>query len=366
MKVLFQTRSTLFTMPGGDTTQVLKTKEFLEKLGVKVDISLEAEPDLTHYNLVHVFNLMEPQEIYLQVMNAARQKVPVVLSTIYGLYTEFEMKARGGVLGFLNNLIGAQSAEYLKRFIKIILRRKFDKSSRVFITGGYRRLQKKLCNNVSVYLPNSQSEMERVIYDMGLKSPKYIVVPNSVDVEMFNKAQSSDEFEKYKGCVLCAAKIDGRKNQLNLIRAMKDLPYTLVLAGKASKNSMYYLKKCLKEADSNKVVFLGQIAHDKLPALYKQAKVHALISWMETPGLVSLEAAYSGCNIVATKKGDTEDYFGNYATYCEPDDIHSIRNAIETSYNREYDEGFRDKIKASYNWAETAKKTLEGYNIILK
>ena len=96
MKVLFQSRKTLYSAPGGDTTQLLKTKEYLEKLGVEVDISLELEPDLTGYDLVHVFNLMRPQELYLQVRNAKRQHKKVALSTIYGPYAEYEKKARGG------------------------------------------------------------------------------------------------------------------------------------------------------------------------------------------------------------------------------------------------------------------------------
>lgn len=70
MKILFQSRKTLFTAPGGDTTQILKTKEYLEKAGCIVDITLELEPDLSGYDIVHVFNLMRPQELYLQVRNA--------------------------------------------------------------------------------------------------------------------------------------------------------------------------------------------------------------------------------------------------------------------------------------------------------
>ena len=40
MNVLFQSRKTLYSVPGGDTTQIMKTKEYLEKLGLKVDVSL--------------------------------------------------------------------------------------------------------------------------------------------------------------------------------------------------------------------------------------------------------------------------------------------------------------------------------------
>lgn len=59
MKVLFQTRTNLYSSPGGDLIQIQKTKQFLEKLGVIVDISLEFEPDLSEYDIVHIFNLMD-------------------------------------------------------------------------------------------------------------------------------------------------------------------------------------------------------------------------------------------------------------------------------------------------------------------
>ena len=73
MKVLFQSRTNLFEAPGGDMVQMLKTKEYLEKVGIQIDISLDFEPDLSGYDLVHLFNLMEPQDIYRQMLNAKKQ-----------------------------------------------------------------------------------------------------------------------------------------------------------------------------------------------------------------------------------------------------------------------------------------------------
>ena len=108
MKVLFQTRTNLYDAPGGDLVQINNTKLFLEKQGIIVDISLDFNPDLTGYDVVHLFNLMDPQDIYLQMLNAKRQNKKIVLSTIYGLYTEFERKARGGIFQkiakYLSNL----------------------------------------------------------------------------------------------------------------------------------------------------------------------------------------------------------------------------------------------------------------------
>ena len=79
MKVLIQSRKNFYTLRGGDTVQLLKTKEELEKLGVDVDISLEYEPDLTGYDIVHLSNVTRVQETYLQVKNAKKQNKPILL-----------------------------------------------------------------------------------------------------------------------------------------------------------------------------------------------------------------------------------------------------------------------------------------------
>lgn len=362
MRVLFQSRETLYSAPGGDTTQILKTKEYLEKLGVSVDISLELTPDVSQYDIVHVFNLMRPQEIYLQVNNAKKQGKKVAISTIYGPYEEFEKKARPGLMHFVNQVLSITQIEYLKVLARAIFNREINKGTVKYLLTGHKRLQKKIVKMVDVFLPNSDSEMLRVAKDFNLSNYNYVSVANAVDLNVFDydKVEVSEDVKKYQDCVLCVARVEGRKNQLNVIKACKDLPYKLVFIGKVGRNANSYYLEC-KKFSSDNVTFLDAIPHDKLAQYYKVAKVHVLASWMETPGLSSLEAAAMKTNIVVTKKGDPEDYFGSYAYYCEPDDVDSIRKAIVKAYNSEFNEGLFNRVKENYTWEDTARQTLEGY-----
>jgi glycosyltransferase involved in cell wall biosynthesis len=370
MRVLFQSRRNLFNVPGGDTTQIEKTAEFLEKKGVKVDVSTEFEPELSDYDLVHIFNLMRGQETYLQVFNAKRRGTPVALSTIYGLYTEYEKKASTPVRRVIASIFSPYQVENLKIFARAVKNREIHRGVINVLRKGYYRTLKEICNNIDIFLPNSVSEMNRIIKDFKLEKEKieYIVVPNAVDKDLFKYEKTGVDKEiygKYKDCILCVSRIEGRKSQLNLVRAIKGLPYKLVLIGKPAPNHIKYFEKIKKEGGDN-VIFLGQISHEKLPQYYKVAKVHALISWMETPGLSSLEAAIMRCNIVITEKGDTRDYFGGFAYYCEPDNINSIRQAIVKAYNAPFKKDLEETIINNYTWEKTAEKTLEGYNKILR
>ncbi len=87
---------------------------------------------------------------------------------------------------------------------------------------------------------------------------------------------------------------------------------------------------------------------------------------METPGLSSLEAAAMDCNIVVTKKGDTYDYFEDYAYYCQPDDVNSIKTAIDVAYNSAVNPKLKEKVLNDYIWEKTAEETLKGYELVLK
>lgn len=366
MKILFQSRKTLFTGPGGDTIQILKTKEYLEKFGVKVDVSTELEPDVIDYDLIHIFNLMRPQETYLQVKNAKKQNKRVALSTIYGLYTEYERKARGGIIQRFSNILSPFQVEYLKVLTRAVKSNEVHRGTLNVVLKGYYKTLKEIIDMVDIFLPNSQSEMDRIKQDFDLTNPLYSTIPNAVDEQLFDYDGTyiNDDVKQYKNCILCVARIEGRKSQLNLVKALTGSPYQIVLIGKPAPNHVKYYDQIMKEA-SNNVVFLDYIPHRELPQYYKVAKVHALISWMETPGLSSLEAAVMKCNVVITKKGDTEAYFEDRAFYCEPNDIGSIRSAIEKAYSTPINENLRNKILDKFTWKITATKTLKAYETVL-
>jgi glycosyltransferase involved in cell wall biosynthesis len=366
MKVLMQSRTTLFTVPGGDTVQIVKTKEYLERLGLSVAISTELEPDVSGYDIVHLFNLDRPHEVYLQAMNAKRQGKKLALSASYFSYAGYEKTLRGGLSGLLAKVLGPHQLEYLKIAARAALNREMNKGTCSLLRHGYRTLQKKILAVTDILLTNSRSERQRVIADFPEAGGKeYIIVPNAVDVKLFSAVspQLPPEIEKYRDCVLCVARIEELKNQLNLVRAMKNLPWQLVLIGSTAPNHAAYFEKIRGEAGPDTHI-LGEIEHAQLAKYYRAARVHVLASWMETTGQSSLEAGATGCSLVITAKGDTREYVGKFAQYCEPDSVESVRAAILRAYEAP-PAGLQNHIFNNFTWENTAKRTLAGYKNIL-
>lgn len=367
MKILFQSRKTLFSVPGGDTIQVLKTAEHLRMFGCHVDITTDLEPDVSRYDLIHLFNLMRPQEIYIQALNAKKQKKKIALSTIYGPYSEYFKNEYENIIELLLGHLRPEYREYLKIIGRALLNGEVHKGTLAFLRKGLVAAQRQILHMSDILFPNSEGEFKRIIEsfpEAGRK--KYVIVPNAIDSRIFNptSVEITPEMEKFRNCILCVARLEGRKSQLKLVQAMKGLPWKLVLIGDPAKNHLAYLKKIKREMTQN-IHLIGQVDHSQLPKFYKVAKVHALVSWMETPGLSSLEAGAMGCNLVITDKGDTREYFENNAFYCDPKSIDSIRRAITEAYESPPNPVLRERIMKNFTWEKAAEKTLEGYKKIL-
>lgn len=370
MKVLIQSRKNFYTLRGGDTVQLLKTKEELEKLGVDVDISLEYEPDLTEYDIVHLSNVTRVQETYLQVRNAKKQNKPILLSTIFWPMNEFEKQGQVGIRKKINSLLGIDNQERVKAIARYLK----DTDSRDIATKnlwkiGYTKMQKYVVSNVDYYLPNSEMEMDELCKAFGVEKKNYSVIPNAIDsdiAKMQLDAPVPEEFKKYQDAIICVGRIEPRKNQLALVKALDQTGMKLVLVGAVSENQKGYFEEVKTVIDRNPdFYYIPRIENDKLYQLYKVCKVSTLPSWLDTPGLVSLEAASMGCNLAISSKGSTTEYFGKYAEYCLPDDINGIRKCVKAAYEKERTSELQKKIFDNYTWKIAAQKTLDAYQKIL-
>lgn len=354
INVLFISRPTLFSTPGGDTIQMELTKKFLEKkYSISVSILTEEESiNYKEFDLIHFFNIIRPNNILAHLKSG----LPYVISPIYVDYSEFDQKVRKGVFGKMASLVGKNKSEYLKTVARWIINGE-NPGSNYFIRKGYKKSIEKILSKCKVVLPNSESELQRLQEDYSF-SCKAIVVPNAVDVSLFTEVKNE------KKDVVCVARIEGRKNQLNLIKAIKQTDLNLTIIGKASPNHHDYYEACKKEAN-HQVEFIEHLTQNELVYFYKKAKIHAMVSWFETTGLSSLEAAACGCAIVISNKGDQMEYFEKDAFYADPADVDAIKDAILKAYNAPISLELQRKINAKYNWDQTAIKTMEAYKLAL-
>lgn len=289
MRVLLQGRPDLFTIIGGDSVQLPATVAGLTAAGVDASLSLDLHPHLNGFDLVHVFNLMRADEAVVQADNCRYQGRPVVVTPIYWSRAD-----------------GENDRALLRRW------------------PGEQRLRQKVLATAAAILVGARGEGAELERDFTLGVPWRAVhlgvqPPLHRDPEPFVRAHG------VRDSVLCVARIAPHKNQLGLIRALAGLPFPLVFIGQV--HDPAYYRECVRHADRN-ALFLGPVEEKMLWSAYAAARVHAMPSWRELPGLTSLEAAVSGCRVVSTCLGTAREYLGEDAWYCDPADPESIRAAV--------------------------------------
>jgi len=357
MKVAFISRSTLFSVPGGDTRQMEKTAEYLNKKSVDTDILLSnAAIDYSKYDLLHFFNITRPADIMKHIQLSG---TPFVVSPIFVEYGHINENNKGLLWQMISSFFSPNSLLYLKTIARWIFNGEKIISNR-YILHGHTNSIKWIAKRAACLLPNSENEMQR--FKAAFLDCPYHVVPNGVDTELAAKNIKPDE--EYKDAVICIGMFEPRKGQLSLIQALNNTKYKVFLHGKPPPNHQSYYQKCMDAAGDN-IHIRGRLDSDALYNIYANAKVHVLPSYFETTGLVSLEAAVMGCNIVVTDKGDQRNYFGDDAWYCEPGDPDSIKKAVDAAFNAPYNTTLRDRILKEYTWQRAAEETLKVYKQVL-
>ncbi|MEL7596859.1 MAG: glycosyltransferase, partial [Clostridiaceae bacterium] len=339
-----------------------------------VDISTELEPDVSKYDIVHLFNITRIHETWLQCNNALKYNKPVVLSTIHHSKKEihdYELKGLLGLPKLVKKIFsGENDIQLFKTGYYTIQSPKEIKAFLKQLQLGYIRQQIDVLKKSTILVPNSKMEMDKIQQEFDLQNLTYHIVPNGIEIDNNILCISEEDFVKkygFEDFVFCVGRIEPRKNQLNIIKALEKTNIPVIFAGSINKKHRKYYKEVMNKIDENKNMhYVGLLDRELLYSGYKASKVTVLASWFETTGLVGLEGGIMDSNVVITEKGYTKEYYKNNVWYCEPNSVLSIKEAVLKAYNAKrgkYD--LKNLALKFYTWEKAARETLKAYNIAI-
>ncbi|MEI3021943.1 MAG: glycosyltransferase family 4 protein [Prevotellaceae bacterium] len=176
-----------------------------------------------------------------------------------------------------------------------------------------------------LFLARSEFEALYIHKCLEVEKEKIKLVPLSIRTNILNELPKKENF------VLHVSRLASEnKNVQRLIQsAIKfDIPLKLAgfLNGKEEEKWLFDLIGSHKNIE-----YLGVLSDSELETWYKRAKVFALPSTNEGVGMVALEAAGYGCEIVLTNLGAPKEYFDGMARLVNPYSIDDIGYAMRTS-----------------------------------
>lgn len=356
MKVLFVISSHFKESQTGAGTQVRETILAVQKLGCEVGrlyvrfcptlFEDERGIELTHEQVAEIskeYNVAHLIHCSSQMAKAWRNvsKIPSVGSSIYW----------GGwervIMAFKTYPFSIDGLRTVYRFLRSMIPFCFD------------------LRGVDVLLPNSHAEGDRVrryarltphttIFPVnnGFIPPKY----NLDDLRRSNLVPDGDY-------IVVPGIIVNRKNQLGLIKAIRDLPYQVVFMGGYDKNGWFY-RQC-REWATERMRFIGYVQHDSEEywSVLRYARCAVLASDCETPGIAMIEASYAGARPVITKFGGTVEYYGFDAEYFNPCHKIEIQNAVVNGWRRGRLSYSEMQAYSRFSWNYCAKLTVRAYEI---
>jgi glycosyltransferase involved in cell wall biosynthesis len=188
------------------------------------------------------------------------------------------------------------------------------------------------------------------------------------DIESVRAADFTKRFG-LSDFILEVGRINSRKGQARLIRALKGAGLPLVFIGPLDSADGEGCREFLALAQENRewTHYLGPVYERRLLyGAYHAARVHVLPSIGEFPGLVSLEAALAGAKVVVGAAPEVKEYFGSDAWYCDPRSETDIRSSVLDAWIGDRGIALRERVRTQFTWRRTAERLLEGYEAVFR
>ena len=351
MNVLLATR--IISKSMGSERVFILTKKWLRRLGVNVEAWT---PDDDHFlealewaDIIHWFNHGGPKEDWKAKLLAAREKgKPIVATATYWPLTQGELLSGIYVLGL--------SPEDAAGIVQARL--ELDRE-----LAGVLEL-------ADVVIATSKSELNMINGMMSYwnrQVKRFAIIPNVIELEEL--PSNVPAWEKRPKQLIQIGRIETAKNQPRVLAAFRHIKRRypdamLILVGRSDGVLERKYESLFKQ---NGVSVVGEVDFEVVSQIMINSRGHILPSFRDTPGLVSLEAATVGCNIVVSEGfGTPGDYFRDLALYVNPLSEVSIEGGMEQALSEPPDPRLQQLVCSFFTYEKVVPGLIKLYTMALK
>lgn len=227
----------------------------------------------------------------------------------------------------------------------------------------YRWIIRPATRNASVVFTVSEYSRRRIIEWSGVSENKVVVCSNGVDARFF---EPGEKWQHPKPYLLYVGNQKPHKNVESLVRAYARsrvaADIDLLLTGHFSESVAQVINQ---EKLHGKVLALGSVPEQDLPALYRGAHALVMPSLHEGFGLPVAEAMAAGTPVLSSNRTSLPEVGGDAVCYFEPDQLDSMVDALNRLSDRELLQHLRlaGPVRvARFRWPDVAERIVSAIN----
>lgn len=353
-KILFLYRSDSKNKYGGDLSLLQKYSEVFEDIGFRITITSDPFFNISTFDLIFSANIDRPYENFVMLQRCLVKKIPFCIYTLHHPLLGYNQYLRSKQVYGLRKIFAICSLynfyfyESMANFGRVF--KKINLFSWKYIFGFYAKYASNyILRKSSLVLVSNQNELMVLEKDLGIKIQHHAVLPH-----FFDLPNTLDYPRKIKKTVICAGRLEPRKNQISVLKLAKLFPdFTFTFIGDTSPYSVEYSNKFQNELKKYKNVthieFLDLI---NLKEIFKSAEIFISLSFFEVVSLTELEAYSAYCKMMVS----VNSYFRHFnpdegVVFVNPEDEDVIENTfrilsnLKISYAKRKNSLMNDKIQ---------------------
>lgn len=200
---------------------------------------------------------------------------------------------------------------------------------------------------ISHHIAYDNPLMEKRFFKSFFLKNKITFIPHGVDLNRFLRKK---KIQKDIKNLICVGNINKNKNQLYILKSLKELPKDIILHLYGNENQTYK-KELLEYINTHhltdQVVFNGYVSNTKLPSILHKMDVFVLASVNEGLPVSLLEAMASGLLVLSSDSGGGSKYILGEERIFDITDKNSLKNKLQNLMTLEEEE-IKNEIEKNF------------------
>jgi glycosyltransferase involved in cell wall biosynthesis len=299
LRIAFVIRSDGLIKSGGDTDLAKQFSALItDQINITASVVLYRDLNIAHFDLIVLFNIDMPFENFIVARECMRQKIPYVIYPLHPKARHIDDFLRYGTIGaqYLAASIAGYSViryETIACVVRLIKTKQWQKLLS-YRTGGY--AARYVLRNAARVLVSCTGEEEYIRRDFAANA-RFDVIPHIVaEKGLANSTdRASGSTRNAGGTVLCAGRIEPRKNQMAVVEIAKANPdICFLFLGKKNWNHKKYIRRFeIAVASYENIKWRDHVSLSELQHLITSARAYISLSWFEVSSLIDLMALAS-------------------------------------------------------------------------